>query len=167
MSNESYLQDICAQLERIPADIATEVASEVFEQAVQQTRVDSGQAAAQWKFLPYSGSFFMEDQEILWGFAGHDPLYPAGYKYSYYDNSETVYRFQFEQLTDAIAMMPKDIDGIVVYNPITEGFAGFTPGDDSFYPSNAFARLDMDGIVSSTLARVYAQYNQTFGAKNA
>jgi hypothetical protein len=167
VSNESYLADICKQLENIPRGIATTVASEIFEQAVQQTRVDSGQAAANWKFEPYKGSFFLDDQEILWGFAGHDPVYPAGYKWSMYDNAEAVYRYQFEQLTDAIAMMPDDIDGIVVYNPITVGFAGFQPGDDLFYPDNAFARLDMDGIVSTTLQRIYAEYNQTFGAKNA
>ena len=167
MSNEAYLADICAQLARIPRDIAMEVAADVFEQAVQKTRVDSGQAAASWRFLPYQGSFFMEEQQIMWGWGDHDPLYPVGFKWAQYDNSEAVFRVQFEHLVDSIAMAPEDIDGVAVYNPITVGFAGFQPGNDFFYPDNAFARLDMESIVQSSLAKIYAQYNATFGARNA
>lgn len=159
MSNEDYLAGLCAQLARIPAGIAKTVAAEVFEQAVQHTRVDSGQAAANWHYQPYKGQPFMEPEEIMWGYANVDPINPVGYKWAMFDNSEAVYRWQFENLMDAMSIVQDDIDGVMVYNPITSGFGGFQPGQDVFYPDNAFANLNMDAIVSAALERTYAEYN--------
>lgn len=159
MSNESYLQSICAQLARIPRDVGLQVAARIFEEVVNHTRVDSGQAAVEWKFLPYKGAAFLETQQIMWGYADVDPVSPVGYKWAMYDNSEAVYRYQFEQLVDGLSMAPDDIDGIMIYNPITAGFAGFAPGNDYFYGQNAFGNVDMDSIVASALAKTYAEYN--------
>lgn len=159
MDNLGYLETICAQLSRIPTDLAKTVAAEVFEQAVQATRVDSGQAAANWHYQPYKGTPFTEPEEIMWGYANVDPISPAGFKWAMYDNSEAVYRWQFENLMDAMATTPDDIDGILVYNPITTGFAGFAPGDDAFYPQNAFRNIDMESIVQSAMERAYAEFN--------
>lgn len=167
MSNLSYLSDICAQLDRVPRDIALQVGAEIFEQAVQKTRVDSGQAAANWKFMAYDGQPFMEPQEILWGYANVDPVSPVGYKWAKYDNSQAVYEYQFEQLVDRLASAPANITGVVVYNPITAGFAGFAPGNDYFYGVNAFRNLDMDQIVAAALERAYSEYNSTFGTPHA
>lgn len=159
MSNELYLEEICKQLARIPADIAKTVSAEIFEQVVQKTRVDSGQAAANWHFEPYKGTPFTEPEEIMWGYANQDPIAPVGYKWAMYDNSEAVYRWQFENLADRLSMTQDDIDGILIYNPVTAGFAGFHPGTDVFYPDNAFAALNVEGIVNAALERTYAEYN--------
>ena len=159
MSNESYLEGICAQLARIPVDVAKTVSAEVFEQVVQHTRVDSGQAAANWHFQPYKGSPAMEPEEIMWGYANVDPISPVGYKWAMYDNSEAVYRWQFENLMDGLSIIQEDIDGILIYNPVSAGYAGFQPGTDVFYPDNAFANLNIDGIVNAALERTYAEYS--------
>lgn len=109
----------------------------------------------------------MDSETIMWGYANVDPIHPVGYKWAMYDNSEAVYRYQFEQVIERIAAMPEKIDGILVYNPITVGFAGFTPGSDAFYPENAFKGLNMDAIVASALARAYENYSQSFGESHA
>lgn len=159
MSNESYLEGICAQIARVPRDLALKVAAEVFEQSVQGTRIDSGQAALNWRFVPYTDQPLLEPQEMMWGFGDTEPTTPAGYKWSKYDNSETVYRVQFEYLIDQMSAAPDVINGVVVYNPITEGYANFAPGDDTFYPRNAFGNLDMDSIVNAALERAYSDFN--------
>lgn len=160
MSNESYLTAICKELEKIPRETAILVASEIFENAVSATKIDSGQAAAQWKIEGYTGSVSMAPQEILWGFGDQEPVYPAGFKWSAIDNSEQVHRHQFETLVNVIASMPEEIDGIVVYNPITPGFADFRPGKDDRYAGNAFAAVSVDGIVSQALSSAYNEMNQ-------
>ncbi len=76
-----------------------------------------------------------------------------------YSNAEAVFHYQFEQLTDAMATTPYDIDGIAVYNPITPGFPGFMPGDDLFYEDNAFSRIDINAITAAALEKAYASYN--------
>ena len=163
MSNESYLADICAQIERIPRDIALQVGAEIFEAAVQHTRVDSGQAAANWKFVPYQSVLSMEQQQMMWGWGNVDPISPVGYKWAQYDNSQAVYEYQFGELVNALAAAPLDITGVAVYNPITVGFSGFAPGNDYFYEENSFRNVNIEQMVSAALERAYAEFNVTYG----
>ena len=161
--NMSYLKDIVAQLARQPRDFALAVAAEVFQQCVEATQVDSGQAAANWRYVPYQGEPAMESQTMMWGYGTTEPVAPAGYKWSSLDNGEAAFRFQFEQLIDVMASAPQHIDGVLVYNPITVGFAGFQPGDDAFYPENAFRSLDMPAIINTVMDRFYSEYNGSNG----
>lgn len=163
MSNESYIQGIIDQIARIPTDMAKQVGAEIFMEAVNRTRVDSGQAAANWQFAPYQGEYVEIDQQMMWGYGDIEPISPVGYKWAKYDNSEAVYRYQFERMTDALASAPDDITGVAVYNPISVGYGAFAPGTDVFYPENAFRNVDLQAIAQVALDRVYAEYGATFG----
>lgn len=160
-SNKAYLESIVAQFESVPRDAALAVAREIFQEVVSNTSVDSGQAALNWQYIPYKGQPVLEDQKILWGYGDVDPVAPAGRKWAgkLVDNSEAIYMYQFSYAIDQMASAPNDIDGVVVFNPITEGFASFAPGDDLFYPENAFKNVEIDQAISGALERVYADFN--------
>jgi hypothetical protein len=169
VSNESYLREICDELSTIPQRVALQAASTIFEQVVQQTRVDSGQAAMNWQFIIYEGDPNVLPEEIMWGFGDTPPMSPVGYKWSYMDNSAAVYQAQYENMLDKLASAPAEFDGIMIANPISPGFAGFEPmtPNDYFYADNAFAGLNYEGVVQSAIEEAEADASQHYGKNNA
>lgn len=156
---DNYLTSIKAQIERVPRDIALLVAQEIFQEVVEKTRIDSGQAALNWHFQPYESDVTIEGQEMMWGYGSHPPTSPAGYKWSKVDNSEVVFLYQFEYMMNQVTFAPEKLRGVMIYNPITPGAADFAPGSDEFYAQVAFERLDVNAIVESAIAKIESSYN--------
>lgn len=156
---DAYLDSIKAQISRIPGDAALAVAQEAFMKLVEHTRIDSGQAALNWHFQPYSEDFSLLDQQMLWGYGSISPVSPAGYKWSKTDNSQAIFMYQFEYMMNQLTFAPKNIRGVVIYNPITPGYPDFAPGSDEFYAHVAFERLDINAIMQEAVATVEASYN--------
>lgn len=157
-NNELYLDSIIAQVARIPRDAALAVGQHIFHAVVEQTRVDSGQAALNWHFQPFFGDFNALGQEMLWGYGTIAPTSPAGYKWSKVDNTEGVFLYQFEYMMNQLSFAPDKISGVAIYNPISPGFAGFSPGTDEYYAQIAFEKLDIEAITQDALATVEASY---------
>lgn len=181
--NKRYLQKLVDQLKPIPRAAAVRVSVNVFMEMLaistnDDSGFDSGQAAANWRIQGYVGSPAYEPQTMLWGYGDINPIAPVGFK-SYYPGMKAgeggrgevgdpnkVYEYMFEYATLQAAQMPAEITGIVVYNPITPGFAGFAPGDDTHYEQNALgenqAKLAM--VVSKAIARGLSEVKQQFPA---
>ena len=160
MPSDAYLESLCGQLDAIPMDIASQVASHIFESAVKRTVQDSGQAAYHWQFIPYEGSPSLGQQEIVWGYGDVEPKSPVGYKWSFGVNSAEVLQYQFEAHVNALSIIKPTMDGIVVYNPIDSGFPDFHPNTDDYYPDNAFRKIDEGELVSSAFNQVYSTYGK-------
>lgn len=156
---DNYLNGIKTQIERVPRDVALLVAQEIFQTVVEQTRIDSGQAALNWHFQPYETDFTMEGQEMLWGYGSHTPVSPAGYKWSKVDNSQAVFLYQFEYMMNQLTFAPENLRGVMIYNPIEPGAADFAPGSDEFYAQIAFEKLDITAITENAVAKIESSYN--------
>jgi hypothetical protein len=130
--------------------------------------VDSGQALAQWYIEPYTGSFETNLPQILWGYEGAEPISPVGYKWSTpiqkVINRENILSSLIEQRASAAeAFKAQTFDGIVVYNPITPGFSGFTPGTDTGYFANALS--DAEAEASGAISQAVSEASSAIAAK--
>jgi len=164
-NNRAYIASITAQLRKVPRVAAIEIARRVFIGVVKHTVVDSGQAAFNWHMQPYVGQPVFLQQQILWGYGSVAPVSPVGYKWSSGANAELV----LGAMLEAGAMMAAQLEdmhftGISVYNPITPGFAGFTPDDDSSYFENALGDVEkaLAQIVSDAAYEGYQATAQQF-----
>ncbi len=163
--NQKYVDEIIKSIRHVAAPAALEVAAMVFEKAVEETVQDSGQAAAQWYFIPYvDAAVALPVQQIMWGFDGHTPIPPVGYKGDKGLNAEFVHIAQMEELAGALASAPENITGVMVYNPITKGFPGFVPGSDEAYLDNAFG-IELDEALEDFGQTVKDDIEQEFTAK--
>ncbi len=157
---DAYFNPIRAQIKRIPKDIALEAAQLIFHAVVEKTKVDSGQAALNWRFEPFEGDApTMHVQEMLWGYGKVSPTSPAGFKYSHGMNADSVFLYQFEYMMNQLVSVPENMTGVYIYNPITPGFAGFDPGNDQYYAENALRNIDIDAIAVAALSQVEGSYN--------
>lgn len=158
-ANKKYLDDLCEQLKEVPHRLGKAVAIQVYQEVILATAMDSGQAALNWHIEGYVGGYQMTSQKMWWGWKTKDtdnpPTPPAGYKGTKGDNASAVVEYQFRQMAEAIAVLPAEFDGIVVYNPIEPGFAGFEPGSDANYRQASIGSVPVEGIVNDALAKVY------------
>lgn len=153
-ANRKYLQSIVDQIKPIPRVLAAQTAGRIYSALIEETHFDSGQAALNWHMEPYVGTPVYEQQKLLWGYGDVAPIYPAGYKWSGGENEELVKTNLIENAyIAAIILENQKFDGITVYNPITPGFAGFTPGKDDNYEYFALsdAEAQMGAIVTKAI----------------
>lgn len=180
-SNLAYLKAITDRLEALPLAVAKRAGFHALITLVSEhTRIDSGQAAANWKFEWYAGSPSYAPQKMMWGYGDVSPTSPVGFK-SYYSgyipvnnnlprgetgNPETILSWQMEQAAFTLMSVPKEASGVTVYNPITPGYADFAPGDDTYYEENALgeakARIQAVGLAS--IARAWVEIKAEFKA---
>lgn len=156
---DAYFAPLRAQIKRVPRDTALEVAALIFHAVVEKTRIDSGQAALNWFFEPYEGDApAMNVQEMMWGYGKVYPTTPAGFKGSHGANTDSVFMYQFEYLSNQMSIAPEHMTGVYIYNPIAPGFSGFNPGSDLYYADNALRSIDIDAISQAALAQVEGSY---------
>lgn len=161
-NNRKYLRDLVeTHLRPIPGALAIETGIRLFMRMIHSTAVDSGQAAANWQFIPYQSSPTKKPQKIYWGyhrFSGInqvgmaaisstvDPSFPGvGFK-SWHDpqglrprgDLAQISNVLYEKAESAIVSASRRVRGVLVFNPITPGFPGFRPGSDVNYERNAF-----------------------------
>lgn len=159
----AYLNAIKSQIAKVVPFTAATAANYAFEDMILSTSVDSGQALAQWYVTPYQVSPSMMEQQILWGSADSDPVYPVGYKYTRGANADDVADYILsERALRVETLAGQSFTGIMVYNPVTPGFSGFTPGDDTFYADNSFANVDLDSTAGRSLDHSYAAAAREF-----
>lgn len=156
---DAYLDNIKAQVAKVPRDAALAVAQHIFQAVVEKTKIDSGQAALNWHIQPYATDFAEIGQEMLWGYGSVAPISPAGYKWSKVDNSEAVFLYQFEYMMNQVSLAPENLRGVMIYNPIESGHPDFAPGSDVNYEYIALGGIDFAGIVANAVSEVEASYN--------
>lgn len=169
--NLAYLKKIADRIEAVPLAIAKRTAQLTFIYLVENTKFDSGQAAANWRIEAYEGTPNYEPQKMMWGYGDVKPTAPVGYK-SYYEgyiagsgtggetgDPERVLSWQMSQASVVIATAPSSVSGFTIYNPIAPGFAGFSPGDDTHYAENAllFSNSQLIGIAKEKMAQAEAE----------
>ena len=183
-SNAAYLKKITDKLSAAPLFIAKRAALYTFTTLVRANLsegFDSGQAAANWKIEGYTGTPSFAPQVMMWGYGDVSPTAPVGYK-SYYSgykkgsgkggeagNPDTVQSYQIEQAVTELAMLQAGVTGITVYNPISPGFGGFTPGEDEFYEENALRgpKKIMQAAAEVALRMAEDEASKILGQKNA
>lgn len=185
-SNAKYVEAIAAKLRAAPLFIAKRAALYCFTRIVEaqvNNNFDSGQAAANWKIDGYDASPSYEPQQMMWGYLDVKPTAPVGYKtyFAGYDpvtnpsrggengDDLKVLSYQMTVAHEKLASLPANIGGITVYNPISPGFAGFEPADDTYYEENAFRSTGkiLERIALESLAKAEAEASVILGDKNA
>lgn len=132
--SKAYVESLKALYNKIPYQLAGEVAARVFEKMVWETRLDSGQAVLNWKASQYTGVPVTEGPELIWGYGGIAPTGGAGYKWSKVPDETIRTDLIGQRLVQAETLGQGEFDGIVIYNPIDLGaFPNFSPGTDIFY----------------------------------
>lgn len=155
--NSRYLGELIASIQTVHKEIAADVMTRVYEKAVWNTKIDSAQAAFQWYIEPFVGTPSYEPQKVLWGFKGQAPTAPVGQKGSKL-GPEYAEILIGMKLTAFDNLVNSKYDGIVVYNPIEPGFAGFQPGDDSKYFDNAFSEVDLEAFIQEAMEESEAAF---------
>lgn len=174
--NIAYLKKLTAKLDELPVFIARKAALYTFEAVVKinvDIGFDSGQAAANWRLEGYSGSPAHGPQKMMWGYKGVEPTSPVGYKLNSkgLEGGVPVEVLSY-QLTYAVAQasfVNSSMSGVTVYNPITPGFIGFSPGSDAGYEENAFKGIESKfmSIAMESLARAEDDAKLFLRQKNA
>ncbi len=165
-ANTKYLKSLTRGLRDIPRDIALNTAKKVMLAMVYKTQVDTGQAAANWNMLPFVTRAKMGGQKILWGTAPtfENAQYPVLPKTADFKNDvAALVDYANGRANYIIQHAPKSLTGVLVYNPITPGFANFAPGDDTYYEENAL--YEAEGSVSAESAAALAAAEREAVAK--
>lgn len=160
--NKKYLRAIAAELSEIPRDIALNTAKKILLSMVHKTKVDTGQAALNWNMIPFVSKAQMGEQKVLWGTAPtyENAQYPVLPKYGDEKNDlPTLIDYMNGRVNYIIQGAPKNLRGVLVYNPITPGFAAFAPGDDTYYEENALWEAE-GAVTSESSAAVEAAENE-------
>jgi hypothetical protein len=142
--NMAEFRKQAAKLKPVVSRMMAEFGVRLYQEMVLNTKVDSGQAAANWHIVPYKSNPKAEQpQQMLWGFGDTNPMPPVGWKaWSGVKNSETHKEDVIDYVLQFALNMKEGIafggfSGVTVYNPISPGFSGFFPNDDSEYEDNA------------------------------
>lgn len=158
--DRAYLRQQAALLRPLTSRLVAEVGIRVYQEMVLSTKVDSGQAAANWHMVPYKRKEPQEEaQRMMWGFGDTPPIPPVGWKaWSGVKNPEMHANDVIEAVLSFALNMKEGIayggySGVSVYNPIAPGFSGFFPGDDSEYADNALgnAKAQEDQVEKKAL----------------
>lgn len=183
---KAYLKKRSDILRALPLFVARRAAQLTFTRVVElnvQKGFDSGQAAANWRLEGFAGTPSYEPQKMMWGYDDVEPIAPVGYK-SYYEgydpnlhlggkgdigDPDQVLSYQISYASQQITFMGKDVTTISVYNPISEGFAGFSPGNDQHYEENAFSNVDskLISIADESLAQAESETSAKLRSGNA
>lgn len=148
-ANKRYLEKLVRQLDPVVPTLLSEAATYVYREVLNFTAVDSGQALHNWHIIPLKGeSLSLPGQRIMWGYGDTLPTAPVGWK-SWYSEGRTNPVDETEMVNTLIQfsldmkdyIFHGDYDKVVVYNPITPGFSGFSPGDDRDYETAALGQV--------------------------
>lgn len=174
--NIAYLKRLTDKLDQLPLFIARKAALYTFESVVKANLdkgFDSGQAAANWRLEGYTSSPTHAPQRMMWGYKDVEPTAPVGYKL----NSKgleggvpvEVLSYQLTYAATQASFLNSGMAGVTVYNPITPGFVGFSPGSDANYEGNAFAGVEgkFMSIAFESLARAEDDAKLFLSQKNA
>lgn len=162
--NHAYLSALIAkELKPIPSRYALEVGIRLYTRMINETVVDSGQAAANWQFIPYVTSPRKGPQKMLWGYDDVEPTSPVGWK-SWYSGGamkggdvDQIAAHLSEIAEDEMMTSSLNVRGVLVYNPITPGFADFAPGNDANYEQNALETAYISAPAARTAALAEAE----------
>lgn len=155
--NRKYVAALQKQFLAVPDEVALEASVLIYKEMVVLTRFDSGQAALNWRIHTFTGSPKFQPQRMLWGYKDRAPKGLADYKYSR-GRKEAAVKSELIEFAYAmkVSMQRQKFDGITVYNPITPGFVGFFPGDDTKYEETALgsARAKAASVVGKAMSEV-------------
>lgn len=179
--NLAYLKSITDKLDQLPLFILRRAALYTFEGVIKANLskgFDSGQAAANWRMEGYTGGPTYEAQKMLWGYALRgealvEPTAPVGFKKNSKGreggNPEEVMSYQLTYALTQAGALTKGVTGVTIYNPITSGFSGFSPGSDAGYEENAFAGVSykLISIAADALSRAELEAEAFLRRRNA
>lgn len=145
--NKQYLKKLAARLPEIVPTLLAEISYRVYLGVMERTRVDTGQALAQWYVLPTKGERSKyPKQQILWGFGDTEPVSPIGWKPwsrqargAQNPTQEEMIEYKLGVAASMFTYIrhTPSLKNVLIYNPITPGFAGFMPGNDTKYQETA------------------------------
>lgn len=160
--NRAYLNSLVKQIKEVPRQAALQTAHNLYLKLISYTAVDTGQAALNWRMTPFRTTYDLQPQRMLWGSAPdyENPAYPVLSKNATQKNDLGSLLDYANGLAHYIVQSaPKQIDGVVVYNPITPGFPNFHPGDDRHYESNALSEAEQKWQTAFAEALAEAEAN--------
>lgn len=171
--NKRYLRKLMVNFPKVTPTLLAYASMIIYEKMMELTVVDTGQALLQWHVLPTKGTRSRyPKQQILWGYEGQNPTAPAGWK-AWHAPSGAVspskealieHKISFSASMFHYIRSQPSLVNVHIYNPITPGFAGFAPGDDSQYAANALeaARVAMPEVAESARAQTIAYLRKEF-----
>ena len=170
--NKQYLRKLAARFPEILPAMLADVSMRIYVKLMEVTVVDTGQALWNWNILPTKGqrSRFPR-QAMLWGYGDVAPTAPVGVKTWGRHNKGNAGQLELiqaklEYSASMFAYIRRNpsIVNVLIYNPITPGFAGFAPGSDAKYEETALgeARARSVQISEAARAETYREMRRQF-----